>query len=86
MVEENAGSRSRIPRKDLKRMSMPASRREFLGFRFFCPSGSYRWRARLGKFKARQSSDSPESDKQKSHTQLGLTGLGIPEGLPELFT
>ena len=34
MVEEKAGSRSRIPRKDSKRMSMPALWREFLGFGF----------------------------------------------------
>ena len=37
--EKKRGSRSRIPRKDSKRMSMPASWREFLGFGFFCPSG-----------------------------------------------
>ena len=37
MVEEKAGSRSRIPRKNLKRMGMPAPWREFCGFRIGLP-------------------------------------------------
>ena len=38
LCKKKRGTRSRIPRKDSKRMSMPASWREFLGFGFFCQS------------------------------------------------
>ena len=70
-------SRSRIPRKDLKRMSMPASWREFLGFWFFCLSGISRWLAWLGKFKATQSSlQFQKWWAEILDTQLGLTGIG----------
>ena len=38
MMEEKEGSRGRIPRKDLKRMSVPALWRGFRAFGFHCPS------------------------------------------------
>ena len=50
-------------------MSMPAQWRELLGFGFFCQSGIYRLQARLGKFKARLSSDRSEREAQKSWTR-----------------
>ena len=59
-------------------MSMPASWREFLGFGFSCPSVIYRLQARLGKFKARLSSNRSGRETQKSLTRrCGLDSLEV---------
>ena len=42
-----SGGREAVPRKDLKRMSMPAAWREFCGFRIPLPVRISRWPARL---------------------------------------
>ena len=68
---------SRFPRNDSKKMSMPASWREFLGFRIPLRIRIQRWPPRLGKFKACQSSDSPKSDKQKSRCWGSLAYVDI---------
>ena len=65
MMEKKRGLRGRIPRKDLKRMSMPAVWRSFRVFSSFCPSV---FKGGLPTFKACLSSDRSKSEKQKSWT------------------
>ena len=50
-----------------------AALRVFSWFRITLPIRIWKWPARLRKFKARLSSDSPESDKQKSRTRRSGT-------------
>ena len=69
MVEEKAGVEKQNSKKGFEKNEHACIVEGVLGFRIFCPSGLLRWPARLGKFKARQSSDSSESDEQKSLTR-----------------
>ena len=69
-MDEKAGVERKNSKKGFKKDEhMPAAWREFSSFRILLPVRFSSWQARLGKFKARLSSDRSESDKQKSRTR-----------------
>ena len=69
MMGKKAGVEKQNSKKGFEKNEHACIVEGVLGFRIFCQSGLLRWQARLGKFKARLSSDSSESDKQKSRTR-----------------
>ena len=68
MVEEKGGVEKQNSEKGFKKNEHACIVEGVVGFRIFLPVWDLKAAARLGKFKARQSSDSSESDEQKSRT------------------
>ena len=69
MEEDKAGVKKQNSEKGFEKNEHACIVDAVLGFRIFCPSGIYRLPARLGKFKARLSSDRSERETQKSQTR-----------------
>ena len=69
MVEEKAGVENQNSEKGFEKNEHACIVEGVVGFRIFLPVWNLKAAARLGKFKARQRSDSSESDEQNSRTR-----------------
>ena len=68
MVKKKAGVKKQNSDKGFEKNEHACIVDAVLGFWIFCPSGIYKLPARLGKFKARLSSNRSERETQKSRT------------------